>query len=170
MRLILLGMAAGLLSAATVAAQDADGQASDPTRPSRAIAERMRQPEMRAANVTSVQLPQFPKIKLRAIVLREPNHGVAWLDVDGESVRIELHREMVAPSKSIAVPAGQFAPYIAAGHGPIGEGEDAEEPPVDVMDPRSTFAWQGRWYSVEMFNSSMVVLRARPEGSLIPVR
>ncbi len=70
----------------------------DPTVPSQAILDKLKKESSLATNeVTKVS----PKMKLKAIVMIDRDHGVATIEADGQRLRVRLDRGLSSNAKSL---------------------------------------------------------------------
>ena len=73
----------------------------DPTVPSQAIVEKLR----KETSATADQVAKTaPKMKLKAIVLIDRDHGVATIEADGQRIRVRLDRSLASDLKSATKP------------------------------------------------------------------
>lgn len=68
----------------------------DPTMPSKAVMALMNGEPPKAE---SKEEPEEPKVKLKAIVLRDDDHGSAIIEIDERRVRLPLDRSLLNSSK-----------------------------------------------------------------------
>ena len=73
----------------------------DPTVPSQAIVEKLR----KETSATADQITKTaPKMKLKAIVLIDRDHGVATIEADGQRIRVRLDRSLASDLKLATKP------------------------------------------------------------------
>ncbi len=70
----------------------------DPTVPSQSILDKLKKENSTATNEVT---KAFPKMKLKAIVMIDRDHGVATIEVDGQRFRIRLDRSLPNNLKSL---------------------------------------------------------------------
>lgn len=74
--------------------------AQDPTAPSKAILDRIKnEPTASAPSIAEPKLPS--KLVLKAIVMRDADHGTALIEADGRNYRLQLDRSTISSEPTI---------------------------------------------------------------------
>jgi hypothetical protein len=83
----------------------------DPTVPSQAILEKLKKEN---SSVTNEVARSSPKMKLKAIVMIDRDHGVATIEADGQRFRVRLERSSESELKSRTVAAPNATRVVEA--------------------------------------------------------
>ena len=87
-----------LFTLGSLAASVALGQ--DPTTPSKAIVERIRnEPTATAISIAEPKSP--PRLVLKAIVMRDANHGTVLVESNGRNYRLHLDRDILQSEQTL---------------------------------------------------------------------
>jgi len=134
--------------------------AQDPTVPSPQILERLQQPSepivmQRAMLPLSEKAEPLPIVKLKAIVMRDPDNGIALVEMNGRRTRLRLSRESTSRTEadSVAQVTKEVQEQAAAT-----EQKD---------DPLAGITIQGTTYFVESFSPRSILLNSRGQKLLI---
>ena len=118
--------------------------AQDPTKPSSQILERLHSgvPE---AVATNTERRTMPTIKIKAIVMRDKDNGIALLDINGRKVRLNLERS--------ALPQTLASDQISEA--------------VQPTSPLGGLEIEGVFYRVEEFTPHSILLNAQGHKLLV---
>ena len=129
----------------TVVSTNSSGlYAQDPTKPSSQILERLHSGAPETVTTTT-ERRTMPTIKIKAIVMRNENNGIALLDINGRKVRLQLERS--APPQA-SVP-------------------DQPSEAVQPTNPLGGLEIEGVFYRVEEFTPHSILLNAQGHKLLV---
>lgn len=143
-------------------------RAQDPTVPSQQILDRLQQPSDPVAAQRTI-LPAHekaeppPVIKLKAMVMRDPDNGIALIEFDGRRTRLRLSRS--SPTKPHAT-ASATTQGESSELTPVVGKEQSTAPEAKDEHP-SGIVIHGTTYSVESFTPRSILLNSRGQKLLI---
>ncbi len=150
--------------------------AQDPTVPSPQILERLQQPSepvavpQALAPMTEKEEP-LPIVKLKAMVMRDPDNGIALVEMNGRRTRLRLSRVPTNRTESNGVlqNAEKISEEMSeegADKTSVAGQEQAAAPGVDE-DTLAGIAIHGTMYFVESFSPRSILLNGRGHKLLV---